>query len=97
MWRLRNAARPEDTSYGFDFATTTESVTVFTQGFGVERKLVRFDRTEKGISVSDGSKRLFEATLTLDDTGECRLKVNGQEREFWQFRKMALEALFFDA
>jgi hypothetical protein len=36
-----------------------------------------------------------KATLTLNDMGECRLKINGQEREFWQFRRTALEDLFF--
>ena len=48
------------------------------------------------IMVEDGKgKLIFEATLTLNDQGECRLKVNGQEREFWQVRRMALEDLFF--
>ena len=37
----------------------------------------------------------FEATLTLNDEGECRAKINGQERTLWQLRKMALETLFF--
>jgi hypothetical protein len=33
---------------------------------------------------------------TINDEGKCRLKVGGIEREFWQVRRMALEALFFE-
>lgn len=35
------------------------------------------------------------ATLTLNDDGECRLLVNGQELQEWQFLKRVLEPLFF--
>ena len=38
---------------------------------------------------------MFEVTLTFADEGECRLNVNGEDREFWQVRRMALEELFF--
>jgi hypothetical protein len=37
----------------------------------------------------------FIATLTLNDNGECRLKVNGKELEQWQVRRKALEDLLF--
>jgi hypothetical protein len=37
----------------------------------------------------------FKATLTLNGEGACRFSVAGQELESWQFRRMALEALFF--
>src|ERR1700682_271597 len=37
----------------------------------------------------EGAPKL-EATLTLNDEGECRAKIDGQEREVWQLRKMAL-------
>jgi hypothetical protein len=29
------------------------------------------------------------------EAGSCCLKVNGEEREFWQVRRMALEDLMF--
>jgi hypothetical protein len=41
------------------------------------------------------SRKRTEATLTLNDKGKCRLKVGDLERERWQFRKDALEDLFF--
>lgn len=55
---------------------------------------VDFVLTESGISVrrEDGE---FEATLTLDDEGQCRLKIDDREFKCWQFRKWALEDLFF--
>jgi hypothetical protein len=44
--------------------------------------------------VSDGGNLTFEATVTLNDEGRCVAKVDDQERELWQLRKMALEKLF---
>ena len=35
------------------------------------------------------------ATLTLNNEGQCRYVVNGEELEEWQLRKKALEKLFF--
>jgi hypothetical protein len=31
----------------------------------------------------------------LSNDGECKLRVNGDEYTFWQFRKLALEPLLF--
>jgi len=40
---------------------------------------------------------LFKVGVTLNNEGECRLKIAGQEAELeqWQVRRMALEKLFF--
>jgi len=38
---------------------------------------------------------MFEVTLSFNDQGECQLKVNGEERDYWQVRRMALEELMF--
>jgi hypothetical protein len=38
---------------------------------------------------------MFEVTVTFDDQGECRLNASGQERDFWQVRRLALEELLF--
>ena len=46
----------------------------------------------------DGADKLmFDATLTLNDKGECRLKIGEKELDFWQFRKLALEDLLLPA
>jgi hypothetical protein len=40
-------------------------------------------------------KPLLTALAMLNDEGECKLKVGDQKLELWQFRKRALENLFF--
>jgi hypothetical protein len=48
------------------------------------------------ISISNRSGDLtFSATLALNNKGQCRLNVNGEELEQWQVRRKALEGLFF--
>jgi hypothetical protein len=61
-------------------------------------KRVEFSHSENEIQVRDDHAKLFmTATLTLTNEGECKLKVGDQELEQWQFRRMALEGLFFPA
>jgi hypothetical protein len=69
--------------------------------------VARYDDLQDGIATAtfgyDGDKLTVllngtlkaEATLTLNKKRECRLLVNGEELEQWQFRKMALESIFF--
>ena len=61
------------------------------------RAYVVFTKVAEGIAAeySDGKK--LTGLLTLSQDGECRFKVNGAEYSFWQFRKLALEPIFFDA
>ena len=56
-----------------------------------------FRQTENGIEVINGHTKAvrLSASLTLNDDGECRLKIGDKECEFWQFRRRALEELFF--
>jgi hypothetical protein len=37
----------------------------------------------------------LSARVTLGDSGKCRLRVKEQTLRFWQFRRRALEDLFF--
>lgn len=61
-----------------------------------QAEAVTFKRGDKFIWVTDtNGDKMFEAFLTLSDDGECRVKINGQERELWHMRRMALEHLFF--
>lgn len=48
------------------------------------------------VELPDGT-RLLEGSLTVNDSGECRLKVNGLELDRWQFLKRALEDVLFQA
>jgi len=53
------------------------------------------DRIAVSMTKENETKPLFEASLTLNNEGECKLKVGGVELEQWQVRRKALEGLFF--
>ncbi|HEV3277716.1 MAG TPA: hypothetical protein VG860_12935 [Terriglobia bacterium] len=57
---------------------------------------VDFSWSNSGILVRGfKGQTLIEATLTLDDEGNCKLRVGLENLTSWQFRKRALEPLFF--
>ena|ERR1700735_1741601 len=62
-----------------------------------EARSVDFSCTKKEITVSSGGEIKFTATVSLTNSGRCKLKVNDAELEQWQVRRMALEDLFFGA
>lgn len=43
----------------------------------------------------DKGAEMFEVTLTFNDLGKRQLNVNGEARDYWQIRRMALEELMF--
>ena len=93
--KTRNALRPPNSPYEFSIAENVGEFTVFLKSKDVERS-VMFSLTGQGILVREGEgKPAFEVTLNFTDEGICRLEVNGQQRELWQVRRMALEELFF--
>jgi hypothetical protein len=61
------------------------------------RVIVKIGIVGDSIAVSDGSQRLeWSAAVTLNDEGRCVLKLeDGVILEQWQFRKRALDHLFF--
>ena len=62
----------------------------------VPPRSITFLLSEEKISASDERGReQLSATVTLNKDKQCRLLVNGEEMEEWQFRKKALERLFF--
>jgi hypothetical protein len=82
---------------GFKFIVKNDGTTaaVVVEGHNIY-DCARFKLTATAIEVFDRNDKLrFKATPTLNDEGECRLKIDGQERELWHLRKMALEPLFF--
>ncbi len=71
------------------------SFVVHRNGAGLVSR-VTFKCDESTIMVLDeAGKKLIEAKLTLNDTGECRLVVGKDELSHWQFRRRALQDLFF--
>jgi hypothetical protein len=100
---IRNAQIAPGAGYRFDVVPKGKKFAVVVAGIksvgkNVPFYSVTFTLEDGGVSVHDNDNKLaLNGTLTLNDDGECRLKVKGKEREFWQFRRMALERLFFEA
>ncbi|HEX5410919.1 MAG TPA: hypothetical protein VFZ27_03575 [Terriglobia bacterium] len=58
---------------------------------------VQFSWNNEGIRVKNFRGASEKAVLTLNDSGECKLKLeDGKELNCWQFRKRFLEDLFFN-
>jgi hypothetical protein len=93
--KTRNALRPANSPYEFSVAEDIGGFTVVLKAREVHTSVV-FSLAEHAILVRDGlGTPMFEVTLSFDDDGKCRLRVNAEERDFWQIRRMALEELMF--
>ena len=93
--KTRNALRPNNSPYEFSVKENDGGFTVLLAAKEVRRS-VAFSLSEHAIAVRDGvGSPMFEVTVAFDDDGKCRLSINGEEREFWQVRRMALEELLF--
>jgi hypothetical protein len=93
--KTRNSLRPSNSPYEFSVKENVGDFTVLLEAKEL-RSAVVFSLAEHAILVRDDKgSPMFEVTLTFADEGECRLNVNGEDREFWQVRRMALEELFF--
>jgi hypothetical protein len=91
----RNALRPSNSPYKYLVTENGGSFTVFLEAKETHLSVV-FTFDEHAIMVREGNgSPKFEVTLAFTDQGACKLKVNGEERESWQVRRMALEDLFF--
>ncbi|MFZ0480345.1 MAG: hypothetical protein WAL71_14470 [Terriglobales bacterium] len=63
---------------------------------GISRA-VDFVCAKDKIELYDGSNQLLYSTsLTLNNEGKCQLLVKDKELTQWQFRRTALEKLFFE-
>jgi hypothetical protein len=78
-----------------DFQDNGDNFSVYrTSSSGIES--VAFVLLRDRIQVRDTKGTpIFDATLTLNDLGECKLKIDSAERELWQVRRRALEQFFF--
>jgi hypothetical protein len=95
---IRNAQLTKSgASYWFKFSPNGDSFIISTLGNSIpSSRAVKFKLTAGSITVyGPDDKLMLEAVLTLCDDGNCRLLINGEEKELWQFRKSALENLLF--
>jgi hypothetical protein len=96
----RNSQLKPADSWVFEFASEAASFSIDLSGVPAGRlrgaRVISFELRENSIAVtSDGSRKLFDATLTVNDAGECRLCIGAKECTDWQFRRAALENIFF--
>ncbi len=104
---IRNGAlsgkeRRHEVNFNFNGGYKPTSIIVVAQAgsqYLAETRLAHaiFTKIAEGISVEYADGKTLVGLLTLSQDGECRLKVDGVEYSFWQFRKLALEPIFFDA
>lgn len=92
--QIRNAQRSRYAHYAYSTQTNGDNFTVLIDSNNAHRS-VTFSITESGFAVVDNhNEKILDAVLILNDEGQCMPEINGQECEFWQLRKMALEQLF---
>ena len=93
--KTRNALRPNNSPYEFSVAEHGDDFTVLLKAKDVHHSVV-FTLAGHAILVRDDKGNpMFDVIATFSDEGKCRLKVNGEERDLWQVRRMALEDLLF--
>jgi hypothetical protein len=69
------------------FGVVVEGINIF--------HTVKFTATTYEITVLQDDEPKFSGTVALGKDGQCRIKVDNEELELWQFRYRALETLFF--
>jgi hypothetical protein len=93
--KSRNALRPQNAPYEFSVEEKGSEFAVVLQAKDV-RKSVTFVLADHAIIVrADDESFKFEVALAFSRDGKCKLKVNDEDRNRWQVRRMALEDLFF--
>jgi hypothetical protein len=98
--KKRNDIRTENErgKHGFIYMPSGNQFSVLVEGNFVESG-VTFTRTPMGIDVHklDDNSLILRGIVTLSNDGECKLRNGDEELTFWQFRKVALEDVFFTA
>ncbi|HET6841026.1 MAG TPA: hypothetical protein VFK06_04970 [Candidatus Angelobacter sp.] len=80
----------------FSFISKSNKLSVLAQTDGQDRRSIVFSLRGEYIFVLDeNDTELFRATVTLNNQKQCVLMVDKEELEEWQFRKKALDAIFF--
>ena len=83
-------------SFEFRFQSTGDTFVVSAER-GESSRVAVFSVFEGTIVVLDqGDAVIVKGRVALSDDGVCRISVAGIEVETWQFRKRALEQLFFE-
>jgi hypothetical protein len=96
---IRNKLRKPSEVARFTFRPGRDSFTVLLEG--ETHHSVDFKCDDHGITVFQNGQQKLHGAVTLSNDGECKLRTRRagadatEELSFWQFRKEALEDLFF--
>jgi len=91
----RNNLRPEERWYGFQVVSRDSRFSVVRAGNRIGQSVTFSIENEEIVVKDDNDKIVLTASLTLDDEGKCRFKIDGRERDSWHLRKIVLEEMFF--
>jgi hypothetical protein len=94
--KTRNTAG-SDANFASDLTSDKRALVIGQIGVWARKEKVRIFPLEGKIEVRDEVKNAsFSAEVFLNNEGRCKLKLeDGTELEQWQFRRMALEGIFF--
>jgi hypothetical protein len=93
----RKSIPPRNAQVNFTVTKGRGNFSVVREILGLIPDSVNFALSRDGIITVHDDDNTFQltATITLNNDGKCRLKVGNDELCLWQFRRMALEKLFF--
>jgi hypothetical protein len=88
--------QPEKQAFcGFKFRASARTFSAYVEGNSIHES-VDFTLEERWISVrKNGGDLILVVTAALDDEGRCVARIDGDDYERWQLRKLALDNLFF--
>jgi hypothetical protein len=93
---LMTSLDEEHSKHRFSFVSNGTEFSAVMEGKGIHRAVTFSIGMGNGITVRDENDLvMFHAVPTVDDDGDCVLKVAEKERKLWQVRKLALENLLF--
>jgi hypothetical protein len=79
----------------FTFASNGSKFSAIAQNPKSRHSIIFSLRENRLVVSNEHDKELFVATVTLNNDKRCMLVVAGEQMEAWQFRRLALETLFF--
>ena len=85
---------PQPSPYTFNFKPTDRTFSVLLEGHKLH-KTVEFTLEGTAIVARADGEIIWAATVGLNQEGHCMLRINDQDYEHWQARKMALDKLFY--
>jgi hypothetical protein len=95
----RQGLRKNNPEFGFEdsfiFTPTVSKFSVVRQSHAGSRSVTFAFRRTRIVVLDSDDKEFMSATVTLADDRQCKIVVGQEVLEEWQFRKKALESIFF--